>query len=126
LVYRSALKEILGKYNKAGVVLTSSEARDIVNDIISPQVSKLRFEAVATRRSLLKKSVAKATVPVAMVSLEVIGGLIPHELAKIFEWGATRERDIDAHHFFTLALMCHGPAKRATKSLEWLESHSAA
>jgi hypothetical protein len=88
LVYRSALKEILSTYNKAGAVLTSSEARDIVNDIISPQVSKLRVEAAAKRRSLLKKSVAKATVPVAMVSLGVIGGLIPHELAKIFEWSA--------------------------------------
>jgi hypothetical protein len=88
LVYRSALKNILTTYNKASAVLSASEARDIVGDIIAPQVSKLRLEASAKRRSLLKKSIAKSVVPVAMVSLGVIGGLIPKELAKIFEWGA--------------------------------------
>ena len=55
--------------------------------VVAPQLAKLRIDASAKRRAILKKSLAKSVVPVAMVSIGVIAGLIPHELAEIFKWG---------------------------------------
>jgi hypothetical protein len=86
-IYRNALRDVLANHVKPGKALSRAEAEQICSDVVAPQLAKLRIDANAKRRAILKKSLAKSVVPVAMVSIGVIAGLIPHELAEIFKWG---------------------------------------
>lgn len=86
-LYRSALREVIAKHVKPNQVMSVREASQVYEDVIAPQLTKLELDVKAKRRSITKRSMAKTVVPVAMLSLGVISGLVPQELAEIFKWG---------------------------------------
>jgi hypothetical protein len=86
-LYRQTLVSIVRDHIKSGRNFTTSEAREICQDVLRPQVWKLTTEADAKWKSAARRAAGKAVVPGAMLALGLISGLVPTQLSDLFKWG---------------------------------------
>ena len=87
LLYRNSISQLVHEYMGNAGELTKARAKQICEDILGPQLLRLRLEARAKTRSAFRKSTAKAAVPAAMLTLGLVSGLVPHVLREIFTLG---------------------------------------
>ena len=82
--YRSALNDIVREHIRPGIFLGADEASELYHDVLRPRIAKLKSEATARERSSRRKAAAKVVCSFAAVTLGVVNGLLPAELAKLF------------------------------------------
>jgi hypothetical protein len=82
-LYRQALGKILREYIGGRNEILDGDAKQIFRDILEPELIKLQRLALVQRRASGKKMIAKTLVPAAIVSLGVISGFLPSDVAQL-------------------------------------------
>ena len=82
-LYRRALSEIVETYVKPGKFVSEKVADQIYNDILRPRLLKLKIEADSKRRSARIKAATKLGLPSALISVGLVAGLLPNDIAQL-------------------------------------------
>jgi hypothetical protein len=83
VLYRQALGKILQEYLGTHEEVSETDAGQIYRDVLQPELIKLKREAAAQTRSKRAKVIAKTLIPATVVSLGVISGLLPSDIAQL-------------------------------------------
>jgi len=84
-LYRHALRNIVEDHIKPGQLVTDRIATDLYNDVLRPAVQKLKVDYAARQKDSRVKIAAKLVVPSALISLGVVSGLLPHDVAQLLK-----------------------------------------
>ena len=82
-LYRQALSKILQDYLKGQGEISAADTEGIYRDVLYPELVKLKREATAQGRSKRAKVIAKTVLPAVVVTLGVISGLLPSDIAQL-------------------------------------------
>jgi hypothetical protein len=82
--YRSALNKIVRDHVRSGTFLGEEDATQLYHDVLRPEIAKLKSDALARQRASRRKALAKIGCSFAAITLGVVNGLLPTELAKLF------------------------------------------
>jgi len=83
--YRHALRGIVEDYIKPGQVVTDRVATDLYNDVLRPALVKLRVDHATSRKDGRGKTAARIVAPTALITLGVVSGLLPHDVAQLLK-----------------------------------------
>jgi hypothetical protein len=83
ILYRRALSKILQDYLCGHDEISEADAAEIYRDLLQPELVKLKREATAQRRTKRAKIVVKTILPTTLVTLGVISGLLPNDIAQL-------------------------------------------
>jgi hypothetical protein len=83
VMYRDAVKRIIRDHLVGGGGVTAEDARQLYGDVLAPRLAKLRVESQAYRRSLRRKSLLKAGASTALLTIGVVSGVLPTQIADI-------------------------------------------
>lgn len=116
--YRSTLNDVVREHIRPGTFLGPGESSQLYNDVLRPRIAKLRSEVVAIRRRSTRKAMAKIACSFAAITLGVVNGLLPTELAKLFTavGGVSLLKDIGE----ALAEIQHRPSEVRNNDLYFL------
>jgi hypothetical protein len=84
LRYRSTLNRIVQEHVRPGAFLGTEDASLLYHDVLRPQLARLKSEVLARRKTSQRKALAKIGCSFAAITLGVVNGLLPAELAKLF------------------------------------------
>jgi hypothetical protein len=82
-LYKQALGKILHDYIGGRDAISETDVETIYRDVLEPELLRLKREADAQRRLKGTRIISKAVVPAAIISLGVISGLLPQEIAQL-------------------------------------------
>jgi len=87
--YRDTIRGIARDYLRSGGTVSPKDAQQIYLDVLRPRVDKLKNEVQHRRRHVRRNSMISVGVPVALLSIGVIGGVLPAEVVGLLKISGT-------------------------------------
>lgn len=89
LDYRNTMRSIIAEHLQRGGTVSEKDAQQIYLDILRPKLDKLKNETQIQRRCNRRNAVVSFGVPAALLSIGIVGGVLPPEIADLLRIGGT-------------------------------------
>lgn len=89
LDYRNTIRSIIAEHLLSGGTVSEKDAQQIYLDVLRPRVDKLRNETQIQRRSVRRSAAISCGVPAALLSIGIVGGLLPPEISALLKISCT-------------------------------------
>ena len=87
--YRNTIRNIVANHLRSGGTVSEKDAQQIYLDILRPRLDKLKKETHIQRRRNLRNSMVSFGVPAALLSIGVLGGVLPPEISSLLKISGT-------------------------------------
>jgi hypothetical protein len=89
LDYRNTIRSIISEHLQRGGEVSNADARQIYLDVLRPRLDKLKSETENERRRNRRNAVISVGVPAALLSIGIVGGVLPPEIAGLLKISGT-------------------------------------
>ena len=89
LDYRNTIRAIIADHLQSGGTVSEADARQIYLDVLRPRLEGLANQIAKQRRQNRKSALVSLGVPAALLSIGIVGGVLPVEVSNLLKIGGT-------------------------------------
>jgi hypothetical protein len=125
--YRNTIREVIRGHLNTGGNISEIDAQQIHQDVLRPRVERLMNETKKQREYDRKSSTVSLAVPVALLSIGILGGALPTHMAEFLKISGTLGRANEAIKALVAAITTRsGPGSNSLSFLLELDKSSPA